>query len=67
MGIAYNEDGSFDIFIQKNRPEGEMERNWLPNAGQPSLIVLRFYLPTEQLLKDKWKYPEILEKDHQKS
>lgn len=65
--LVYNEDGSFDIFIQKNRPEGEMERNWLPNAGQPSLIVLRFYLPTEQLLKDEWKYPEILEKDHQKS
>ena len=59
--LVYNEDGSFDILIQKERPEGEMVRNWLPNGGQPSLIVLRFYLPTKQLLNNEWKYPEIKE------
>lgn len=61
--LVYNEDGSFDIIIQKERPEEKMVNNWLPNVGKPSLIVLRFYLPTEQLLKDEWKYPEIRIKD----
>lgn len=61
--LVYNEDGSFDILIQKERPEGKMVNNWLPNVGKPSLIVLRFYLPTEQLLKDEWRYPEIRVKD----
>lgn len=57
--LTYNEDGSFDILIQKDRPSDKLVSNWLPNDGKPSLIVLRFYLPTEKLLKDEWKYPEI--------
>lgn len=58
--LVYNEDGSFDILIQKEKPLGKMVKNWLPNDGKPSLIVLRFYLPTDKLLKDEWKYPEII-------
>lgn len=60
--LVYNKDGSFDILIQKDRPEREMVNNWIPNAGQPVLVVLRFYLPKEQLLKDEWRYPEIRER-----
>ena len=58
--LIYNEDCSFDILIQKEKPSGEMIKNWLPNDGKPSLIVLRFYLPTDKLLKDEWKYPKII-------
>ena len=58
--IEYNEDGSFDIYIQKSEPEGIRKMNWLPNEGKPSLIVLRLYLPSEQIIKGEWKNPDII-------
>ena len=44
-------DGSIDIYIQPDRPEGDKTGNWLPTGGKgPIWIIMRMYRPTEKAL-----------------
>ena len=51
-------DGSVDIFIQSEKPEGEKAGNWLPTGGKgPIWIILRMYRPTEKALSGAYVPP----------
>lgn len=54
-----NPDGSLDIYVQRYRPEEEKINNWLPSGEYGFCLVLRLYLPKEEILSDKWKLPVI--------
>jgi hypothetical protein len=56
--LQYNADGSLDLYIQRDRPEGK-ESNWLPAPGGPFLLSLRLYWPGEAILKGTWKAPPV--------
>jgi hypothetical protein len=53
-------DGSLDIFIQHANPGKDKESNWLPAPESGSFIlVMRIYLPGEQVLNGTWQYPIV--------
>lgn len=60
-GLKYNEDGSVDIYIQRESPGAEKESNWLPTTppGELFRIIQRLYNPKGQILNGLWKPPAI--------
>lgn len=58
--IKYNEDGSLDIYIQHETPEGN-ESNWLPAPADNFQMIMRLYWPEEDVLNGTWQ-PPIVEK-----
>ena len=58
-GIQQNADGSFDIYISPEAPEGK-ENNWLQSIpGKSWIAVLRLYGPEEPWIKQTWRPGEI--------
>lgn len=63
-GLTFNADGSLDIYIQSDAPEGR-EDNWLPAppASGPDhgafTLMLRFYLPEQTVLDGTYAYPSV--------
>ena len=53
-----NEDGSVDIYIQKDEPEGH-KANWLPVSGEGFHLFLRVYRPEDSVLDGRWAAPSI--------
>lgn len=53
-----NEDGSVDIYIQKDEPEGHRD-NWLPVSGGGFHLFLRIYRPEDTVLDGSWAAPSI--------
>jgi hypothetical protein len=58
-GLTKNADGSIDILIQRDRPEGEQATNWLPAAAGGFRMSLRAYLPRQELRGRKWRVPPV--------
>ena len=57
--FRYNQDGSLDLFIQKDSPGQDKESNWLPAPANTFELMLRLYWPKESVLKDTWKPPAV--------
>ena len=59
--LTYNEDGSLDIFIQREAPE-TLETNWLPStpAGEEFELTMRMYWPEESVLNREWQMPGVV-------
>jgi hypothetical protein len=57
--LVKNADGSIDILIQRDKPEGEKAANWLPAAAGPMRMSLRAYLPKKELRDRSWKVPGV--------
>jgi hypothetical protein len=55
--LTSNEDGSVDIYIQKDSPRPDREANWLPAPAGDFGLMLRLYWPTEKppsILDGSW-------------
>ena len=60
-GLAQNEDGSVDIYIQNAAPAGH-ESNWLPAPAAGNFILwLRVYVPGAAILDGKYTVPPVVE------
>ena len=59
MPLAYNSDGSLDVYIQRDPPGGGKESNWLPTPPSTFSVTLRVYWPKEAMLDGAWKPPGI--------
>jgi hypothetical protein len=60
--LKYNEDGSLDLYIQKDSPGKEKETNWLPAPKGKFILTLRVYWPQESqpsILDGTWKVPAV--------
>jgi hypothetical protein len=57
--LQYNSDGSLDLYIQQNKPEQEMQANWLPAPGGVFNLSLRLYWPNAAILTGQWIPPVI--------
>jgi hypothetical protein len=64
-----NADGSLTLYIQKDSPGADKERNWLPAPDDLIYLVMRLYWPKTQAPsilppgKGTWSPPEIVKVD----
>ncbi len=58
--FTYNQDGSLDLYIQKDSLGKDEESNWLPAPAGEFELVLRFYWPKESVLKGTWKPSAVM-------
>jgi hypothetical protein len=61
MPLKFNDDGSLDIYIQRDSPGNDKESNWLPAAQEEFSMNLRLYWPKESALDGTWKPPAVQE------
>ncbi len=52
-------DGGLTIYIQHESPGKELESNWLPAPSGPFEVLMRLYLPEQQVLAHEWKMPPM--------
>jgi len=58
-GLKNNTDGSLDIYVQNKNPGPERESNWLPSPQDSFNLMLRMYLPGQQVLDGTWSPPPV--------
>jgi hypothetical protein len=59
-GLVRNEDGALDIWIARADPGDRRSPNWLPAPAQgPFSLVLRAYLPREELTSQRYTPPSV--------
>tara|TARA_R110002110_G_scaffold205066_1_gene416704 strand:- start:100725 stop:102173 length:1449 start_codon:yes stop_codon:yes gene_type:complete len=52
-------DGSIELYVQRERPEGEKAGNWLPTGEGPFWMILRMYQPGEKALSGDYVPPPV--------
>ncbi|MDI1364793.1 MAG: DUF1214 domain-containing protein, partial [bacterium] len=60
-GLAWNADGSLDLWIGQAQPGAERVSNWLPAPAGPFALFMRAYLPRPQLLDGSYRLPPVEE------
>jgi hypothetical protein len=58
-GLKAAKDGSITIYVQKASPGAANEANWLPAPGGMFFLIMRTYLPEEDLVNQTWQPPRI--------
>ena len=56
--LEFNEDGSLDIYVQRESPEGK-ESNWLPSPEGDFDLIMRLYWPQEAVFDGTWQMPAV--------
>ena len=60
MPLAYNDDGSLDMYIQAASPGEKKGSNWLPApASGPFSLTVRIYWPTDAVLDGTYMLPPV--------
>ncbi len=57
--LKYNNDGSLDIYIQKDNPGKEKESNWLPAHNGKFSLQARMYWPKPEALSPLYVPPAV--------
>lgn len=58
--LAFNPDGSLDLYIQSESPGQDKEANWLPAPKSGSFTMnLRLYWPKTEVLDATWSPPPV--------
>lgn len=58
--LAFNPDGSLDLYIQRGSPGKDKESNWLPTPKLGAFTMnLRLYWPKPEVLDGSWMPPEV--------
>ena len=57
--LAFNADGSLDLYIQKDDPGADKQANWLPAPAGSFSMNLRLYLPERAARESRWTPPAI--------
>jgi hypothetical protein len=58
VGLEFNDDGSLDIYLQLEEPEGKVS-NWLPTPEGDFYVIFRLYGPSEKVLDGTWSPPPL--------
>lgn len=60
MDLMMNSDGSVDLYIGPDKPEGGKAKNWIPTeAGRAWFPYFRLYSPKRAFLNRTWVLPDI--------
>ena len=58
-GMKSDADGGLTIFVQKDSPGPDKESNWLPAPDGQFFMIMRTYLPEDDIVKLTWHPPKI--------
>lgn len=58
-GLKVLDDGSFEVPLQADQPDGPFKANWLPTPKGPFYMILRLYQPTGELLEGNYELPQV--------
>ncbi len=59
QGLKVRADGSFEVPLQAEKPDGEFAANWLPSPKGPFYMILRLYQPKGEVLEGKYELPQV--------
>jgi hypothetical protein len=62
QNLKTNEDGSTNLYIQKDSPGADLESNWLPASAGKFILMLRMYWPSKEspsILNGSWTIPPV--------
>lgn len=60
-GLKRKADGALDIWIGRSDPGGDRTANWLPAPAKgPFSMTLRAYLPKQEMLDGRFRFPPIM-------
>lgn len=62
-GMKANEDGSITMYVQKDTPGPDKQANWLPAPEGNFFLIMRTYLPAEDLVNQTWRPPPLTRVD----
>ncbi len=57
--LAFNGDGSLDVWLGHERPGPEREPNWLPAPAGAFNLILRIYWPQQEVVDGSWLPPGV--------
>jgi hypothetical protein len=52
-------DGGLTVYVQKDTPGADKEANWLPAPDGQFFMILRTYLPADDIVNRTWQPPKI--------
>jgi hypothetical protein len=58
----FNQDGSLDLYIQKESPGKDAEPNWLPSPASAFVLFMRLYWPNDKaptIIDGSWMPPAV--------
>ena len=58
-GMKHDPDGGLTIYVQKDSPGADKESNWLPAPDEQFFLIMRTYLPADDIVNQTWQPPEI--------
>ena len=61
--LRSNRDGSYEIFVQAEKPTGERAVNWLPAPKGKFVLVFRGYLPRASFLDGSFRLPPVVKSE----
>jgi hypothetical protein len=64
--LAFNPDGSVDMYIQSTSPGADKEANWLPAPEGEFILMMRLYWPKDtppSILDGSWTPPPVVRND----
>jgi hypothetical protein len=59
-GMKPDADGGLTIYVQKDSPGPGKESNWLPAPDGQFFMILRTYLPGQDIVDQTWQPPKIM-------
>jgi hypothetical protein len=58
-GLQYGKDGSLDIYISNEMPDGDRKANWLPAPAKGFWMIMRMYNPEDVVVQQLWTPPAV--------
>lgn len=58
-GLALNDDGSLTFYVGHAPPKNGPQSNWLPAPKDGFHMVLRIYIPSQEVVQQRWEPPAI--------
>jgi len=57
--LAFNADGSLELYFQHEAPGAKKESNWLPAPAGDFNLTMRLYAPKTEVLDGRWAPPPV--------